>query len=328
MAVILDGKALADRILTDLAKTPCASSPKLLIVSVGDDPASEVYIRSKVKAAIRCGVYAVALKFPNDISGVVFENRIVQELEDEKFDGVIFQLPVPEHLRASVGWRLNNLPDLVDVDGLNTPNRGNWYRNKGQKPCTALGIMTLLEEYDIPLDGKDVCIIGRSRLVGRPLSEMMIGRNATVTLCHSHTKDVSKFTKSADIVVVAVGKPDFLTADMIKPGAVVIDVGINRVGTKIVGDCASDIFEKAGAYAPVPGGVGPMTVAMLMRNTYHSYIFSEKLTELSKISQQNAEQQARMERMYRSAMDSMSQYNDTAKNADGIMKGGESHEEV
>lgn len=273
---IMDGKALADKILVECAKRigeampEIGRAPVLKIVTVGDDDASRVYVKNKRKACERVGIVCDHITMNADTSAANMYATI--NGDNENVDGVILQLPVPSRLEFVADCMFDNMLMRKDVDGLGMQNEGWWYYGCGQSPCTALGIMRLLKEYDIDPRGKNVCIIGRSKLVGRPLAAMMTKADATVTLCHSYTRNLETFTRMADIVVVAVGKPGFFTSDMLRPGATLVDVGINRdADGKLCGDCTADAYAKAGMYTPVPGGVGPMTVAMLIENTVKSY---------------------------------------------------------
>lgn len=257
-AQILDGKACAAEIerqvKADVDKTPHA--PSLLIVTDGHDPASQVYIRNKVKAAERCGIHVDILNM-SDKSKMPPSFRLRSRMPTKS--GVIVQLPFQDPSLADA--LLKQIPPVKDVDGL-------LGHPESHTPCTPAGIISLLEYNDIPIEGKHVVIIGRSKLVGRPLAELFLQKDATVTVCHSKTANLEEHTRRADILVAAVGKPMFITADMVKPGAVVIDVGINRVDGKLCGDVDfENVKEVAGWITPVPGGVGPMTVASLMRNT-------------------------------------------------------------
>lgn len=242
--------------------------PKLAVVVIGNNEASKIYVRNKEKACNSIGIDCLICNYGVDHTQKQLEEQVVELNNDESVDGIIIQLPIPSFYDA------NRLIGMVspqkDVDGLTLYNQGLTMagRNDGLKPCTPLGIMEMLFDYGIALDGKHVVVIGRSTLVGRPIASMLTAANATVTLCHSHTPDLDKYTLDADIIISAVGKPYFITKSMIKPGATVIDVGINRLDNgRIVGDCMDDISEVAGYYTPVPGGVGKMTVAMLMSNT-------------------------------------------------------------
>lgn len=257
IAQILDGKACAEKIEQDIleATKKMETKPRLMIVTDGHDPASQVYIRNKLRAATRCGI---------DSETSVIDDDSVDSLRSVRRrmgmnDGIIVQLPFQNHTIRDI--LLQTIPYEKDVDGLLE------YRT-GYTPCTPKGIMTLLDYYDIPIAGKNAVIIGRSKLVGHPLYELFLKRDATVTICHSKTTNLSEHTRNADILVSAVGKPNTVTVDMVKPGAVVVDVGINRVDGKLCGDVDfENVKEVAGWITPVPGGVGPMTVASLMQNT-------------------------------------------------------------
>lgn len=241
--------------------------PKLVVMNIGDNEASKVYIRNKQSACEKVGIDCHVRHYGADWSTEMLQQEILSLNADDTIDGIMLQLPIPTFYDADALISLID-PDK-DVDGLTMVNQGYTLMGKseGIRPCTPLGVMELLDDNGVRLDGKRVVIIGRSILVGRPLAAMMTTANATVTLCHTHTIALDKLTKNADIIVVAVGKADFLQKNMIKPGAVVIDVGINRCGDKLCGDCAEDIADVASFHTPVPGGVGPMTVAMLMHNT-------------------------------------------------------------
>ena len=272
--MILDGKVVADNIKQQLKEEVLAAiangsrRPKLIILSAGDDPASKVYIRNKIKAATEIGIvvdnftYGTTNKDKNDmLTDINFYNNC------DTVDGIMVQLPLPE------GWNERYIIDAIappkDVDGLTTLNIG--LLRSGQeclKPCTAQGIIDLCKYYDIELDGKDVTILGRSNIVGKPLADMMMAEGATVTQCHSHTSDVRFHTLPADIVVAAIGKPKFIGRGYIGYERVVIDVGINRdEDGQLCGDVDfDDVKDYCTAITPVPGGVGPMTVAELMKN--------------------------------------------------------------
>ena len=266
---VLECKPIADKMLSELAAP--GVTPVLIIVHVGEDPASEVYVRNKVRAAKKCGIHAEVIRLPADISADDFRARVENDISFYAPDGVIIQMPLPEHLCKTAEAIINKLSWRCDVDGLGLKNKAVWDNpNKGQKPCTAIGIMKILEHYDIPVDGKNVVIVGRSELVGKPLANMLTAANATVTLCHSHTANLNSLTLHADILISAVGKPDFIKPEMVSKRCVLIDVGINRTESGIVGDCSEEAREKVRAYTPVPGGVGQMTTAMLMYNVVKS----------------------------------------------------------
>ena len=250
-------------------------APKLVVILVGNDPASQVYVAGKSKACAQVGISSQIYRLPEETTEEELAKVINQLNKDKTVDGILLQLPVPKHIDGQ------KMIDLIssekDVDGLTKINLGKLMSNDetGLYGCTPSGVIQLLKTYKVDLVGKDVVIINRSLLVGKPLAMMFLKENSTVTLCHSKTKDLSAKTRSADIVVVGVGKKKFLTEEMIKPGAIVIDVGINRdfETNKLCGDVDYDsLLEKASLITPVPGGVGPMTIAILLRNTYQAAI--------------------------------------------------------
>lgn len=276
-AKILNGKTTAAE-----AKTLCRDylnkkgiMPGLTIITIGDDPASAVYVRNKIKACEECGIHAMHHKFPADVNAEVVNRTILLANEDPTVAGIMVQLPVPD------GWDGRELMELIDpkkdVDGLTYTNIGMlWSGEAMHYPCTAKGIDYLLHENGIRFTGKHVVVVGRSDIVGKPMAAIALENNATVTICHSKTKNLAEHTRMADILVVAVGKPGLITGDMVKPGAVVVDVGINRTENGLVGDVDFDsVAEVAGWITPVPGGVGPMTVAMLMNNVARALAFME-----------------------------------------------------
>jgi methylenetetrahydrofolate dehydrogenase (NADP+)/methenyltetrahydrofolate cyclohydrolase len=282
MTQILDGKALAQRQQAELtAQVEQLTAqghrpPGLAVVMVGDNPASAAYVRNKERSCDRIGIASLGQHLPVDTTQATLLQLIQQLNQDERVDGILLQLPVPDHLDAIA--LLNAIDPDKDVDGLHPVNLGRLVRGEpGLRSCTPAGIMALLADGGIDLTGKQAVVLGRSILVGKPMALMLSEANATVTLAHSRTQDLSAVARSADILVAAVGKPGLITPDYVKPGAVVIDVGINRVPTpegkgKLVGDVDYDaVAPIAQAITPVPGGVGPMTVAMLMHNTVLSY---------------------------------------------------------
>lgn len=267
-ATILNGKQVADEVLNGI----CYNSKikkDLAIISIGSDPASEVYVRNKIRACAKCNITSRHICFPENVREEVVSEAIRKLNQDYYVGGIILQMPVPEHLNAM--FLINQICPEKDVDGLSIANRGSLYTGMpGKFPCTALGVMKLIDYYGIETKGKHAVIIGRSELVGRPLSVWLSQktRNATVTLCNSYTQNLKEICLQADILISAVGSPNLVTVDMVKPGAVVIDVGINRdENNKLCGDVDFDnVKEVASAITPVPGGVGPMTVAMLINN--------------------------------------------------------------
>lgn len=271
-AIILNGKALAAQLETAQAQRVCTLKeqgilPKLAVVQVGDDPASAVYVRNKTRVCERLGILSDTIALPADIAQAALLQVIDALNDDDAVHGVLIQLPLPAHLDENAAL-MRVRPDK-DVDGFHLYNAGALLRGQQTMlPCTPKGIIRLLKSAGVPLDGKHAVVVGRSNIVGKPTALMLLGENCTVTVCHSHTRDLPQLTRQADILVVAIGKAHFITADMVKPGAAVIDVGINRVQGKVTGDVDFDsVAPVAGWITPVPGGVGPMTVSMLMENT-------------------------------------------------------------
>ena len=250
-------------------------TPGLVIITIGDDPASAVYVRNKIKACEECGIHAMHYKFHEDTNVETVKKTILLANEDSTIAGIMIQLPLPN------GWDDRGLIELIDpkkdVDGLTYNNIARlWSGEAMHYPCTAKGIEYLLHENGIDFAGKHVVVVGRSDIVGKPMAAIALENNATVTICHSKTKNLAEHTKMADILIVAVGKPGLITGDMVKPGAVVVDVGINRTENGLVGDVDFDsVAEVASWITPVPGGVGPMTVAMLMNNVARALDFME-----------------------------------------------------
>ena len=249
----------------------------LAVIQVGHVEASNVYVKQKEKKALELGYKFVHRVFEEDVDNETVINYINELNNDDSIDGIIVQMPLPEQLDAALIQ--NSVNPLNDVDGLSYTNGGKLEQNHPSLiPCTPKGIMALLDEYNIDVEGKNVTVVGRSILVGKPTALLFTNRNATVTLCHSKTKDVKEHTKNADIVVVAVGIAGFLTEDMVKDGAVVVDVGISRIDGKLYGDVDFENVSKKVSYiTPVPGGVGPMTVYELMNNVYEAYLLRNNL---------------------------------------------------
>ncbi|MEM7553568.1 MAG: bifunctional methylenetetrahydrofolate dehydrogenase/methenyltetrahydrofolate cyclohydrolase FolD [Cyanobacteria bacterium P01_A01_bin.84] len=281
-AKTLDGKTLAATIYQELIeaifklKTNAGRSPGLAVLMVGDNPASAAYVRNKEKACSKVGITSFGKHFPVETTQAELTEVIHSLNEDKQVDGILVQLPLPPHLDAVS--LLNKIAPEKDVDGLHPVNLGKLLRGEdGLRSCTPAGIMRLLEEYSLPLQGKKAVVIGRSILVGKPLALMLLEKNATVTIAHSHTQDLKAIAQDADILVAAIGRPQFITNQMVKRGAIVIDVGINRITntdgkSRLVGDVDFDSVQNVAEYiTPVPGGVGPMTVAMLLQNTFLSY---------------------------------------------------------
>ncbi|MBR0319561.1 MAG: bifunctional methylenetetrahydrofolate dehydrogenase/methenyltetrahydrofolate cyclohydrolase FolD [Clostridia bacterium] len=270
-AVLMDGKWLSEQLtekqvhrvkeLREKGKTVTLS-----VVLVGDDPASQTYVRNKQLACEKLGILGSTVLLPGTISQQELENRLDELCADEKTDGVLLQLPLPKGLDEKRA--LMHIPPEKDVDGFHTYNQGALFSGAdGVVACTPKGVMHMLKSYGVPLSGKHAVVVGRSNIVGKPAALLLLQENCTVTVCHSRTEDLPSFTRQADILVAAVGKAKMITADMVKEGAAVVDVGINRVDGKLCGDVDFEsVREKAGWISPVPGGVGKMTVAMLMEN--------------------------------------------------------------
>lgn len=270
MAIILDGKMLRDKIFESLkAKLDkMQQKPTLAVILVGENPASQIYVRNKKKTAEKLGINSLSIEYPSDISEKELLNKIKELNSDEKVTAILVQLPLPAHINKN--RIIDSILPQKDVDGLTPYNLGKLFSGEEPYvyPCTPKGILLLLDEYNIKLEGKNIVVVGRSNLVGKPVAQMLLKRNATVTMCHSHTKNLSEITKTADIIVSAVGKK-VIGEKMLKSDCVVIDVGIFRdENGKISGDVDFENVSKTAAYiSPVPGGVGPMTIASLMLNT-------------------------------------------------------------
>lgn len=287
MAQLLDGKALSQQIQSDrLAdikrwQADCGRVPGLAVLMVGDNPASAAYVRGKERACDRIGMASLGKHLPKSVTQAEVAAEILALNEDPNVDGILVQLPLPKHLDATALLALID-PDK-DADGLHPINLGKLVRGEpGLRSCTPAGIMRLLAHYRIPLSGRSAVVLGRSILVGKPIGLMLLAADATPTFAHSKSQNLAELTRSADILIAAVGVPNLIDEAMVKPGAVVIDVGINRVDNlsagsgekpyKLVGDVDFETVEPvASAITPVPGGVGPMTVAMLLENTIESY---------------------------------------------------------
>lgn len=245
--------------------------PKMAVILVGSDPASLVYVRQKQKAADTCGVAWEQFDYaPEDVTTESLIAKIEELNSDELIHGILVQLPLPQHV--SVPLVMRAIDPKKDVDGFTAYNLGKMFLStdfEDLAPCTPTGVIHLLDHYGVEIQGKEVVMVGHSNIVGKPLAMMLLNRNATVTVCHIHTKNLAEHTKRADILCVAVGKPNLITGEMVKEGAVVVDIGINRLENgKLCGDCNfAEVSAKASLITPVPGGVGPMTVACLMENT-------------------------------------------------------------
>lgn len=282
MTVILDGKKLAKEITDGLALkvAELPSAPQLAVILAGTNPASEIYVNLKQKKAAELGMKSIVINLPEDIS----QDNLIEHIhilnEDKNINAILVQLPLPRHINTA---EIMSVIDYQkDVDGFNPVNAGKMLEGQAPSvyPCTPSGVIRLLDEYKIGIEGKHAVVIGRSNIVGKPLAIMLLERNATVTTCHSRTKNLENHTRRADILISAIGNPGFIKAEMIKPGAVVIDVGISKTPEgKIVGDVD---FENAkyiaDAITPVPAGIGPMTIAMLMENTYKLYCLQNQIS--------------------------------------------------
>ena len=275
---IIDGKTIRNEIIEEIKKEVkhFMIKPCLAVIQIGDDPASNTYIKAKEKTSNEIGIYFKHIKFSETTKEIEVINKILELNNDEYVHGILIQLPLPEGFNQDK--LINYIARNKDVDGLTDINIGKLYNNKpGLVSCTPLGIMKLLEHENIDVAGKNVTIVGRSKLVGKPLMGLMLNKDATVTICHSKTENLNKYTKNADILVVAVGKKHFIKENMVKEGAIVIDVGINKEDNKLYGDVDYEkVKEKAKLITPVPGGVGPMTVAMLMSNVISAYNKQQK----------------------------------------------------
>ena len=275
-ARLLEGKVFAAKLKEEAGKkaqelkAKYGITPGLAVIIVGENPASQVYVRNKHKACTELGFYSEGVELPATTTREELLAEIQRLNNDEKIHGILVQLPLPKELQPYESEVLEAINPLKDVDGFHPVNVGRLVT--GQKalvPCTPHGCLRMLELAEIPVEGANAVIIGRSNIVGKPMFHLLLGKNATVTICHSRTKNLAEITRQADILVAAVGKAGFVTADMVKPGAAVIDVGITRIAPKkLVGDVDFEaVKEVAGAITPVPGGVGLLTIAMLMQNT-------------------------------------------------------------
>ena len=274
MDKILDGKKVSEKIFENIKAevSKFKIKPKLAVILVGDNPASQIYVKIKQKRAIELGFDSVDLKYPENIKEEELISTIEKLNNDQTVNAILVQLPLPKTINTEK--IINSIDPKKDVDGFHPNNVGKLTSN--QKPyaiaCTARGIMELLNFYNIDVKGKNVVVIGRSNIVGTPVARLLQNNNATVTVCHSKTKDVSLYTKQADIIVCAIGQPKFLKADMVKEGSIIVDVGINRIDESIIGDTDfENLLPKVSYITPVPKGVGPMTIAGLMQNTLDLY---------------------------------------------------------
>ena len=271
MAQLLDGRIYAEEALEEVRAQveelkKQGVTPGLAVILAGDDPASQTYVRNKGKACEKTGIYSRTIILPGEVTQQELEKIIRQLNEDPKIDGILVQLPLPRGLDEQQA--LACIRPEKDADGFHTLNAGKLMLGlPGTLPCTPKGVMRMLRLAGVETDGKTAVVVGRSNIVGKPAAMMLLAANATVTVCHSHTKDLGQVTRQADILVVAAGRPGLITGDMVKPGAAVVDVGINRINGKLSGDVDfASVEPVAGYLSPVPGGVGLMTVAMLMDN--------------------------------------------------------------
>lgn len=269
-AQILDGKALAEKIVEECKQKSTKFKAGLGVILVGDNLASRIYVGNKKKLAKKAGIDSFVLELPKETPEEELLRRVEEWNENPVINGFIVQLPLPPHIDERK--ILEAIDPKKDVDGFHAYNLGRMFQNKNFEilpPATPAGIIQILEEYNIELEGKEVVVVGRSNIVGKPIALMLLNRNATVTVCHSRTKNLAEHTKRADILIVSVGKAGTITEDMVREGVVVIDVGINRSGDgRLVGDVQfEEVSKKASFITPVPGGVGPMTVAKLIANT-------------------------------------------------------------
>ena len=275
---IIDGKALSEKVLKEIEKEHSELEKKagrkagLAVIMAGENPASQIYVRNKIRACERVGFHSETIRFDENIS----EESLLLEIEklnnNSNIDGILVQLPIPKHIDGLKV--INAISAEKDVDGFHTTNIGKMMigDETGFLPCTPAGVIQMFEEYNIDLEGKDVLVIGQSNIVGKPMTLLLIKKRATVQVCNSKTKNLSEKLQKADIVIAAAGSPKLVKASDVKEGAVVIDVGINRVDGKLCGDVDfEEVSKKASFITPVPGGVGPMTIAMLIKNTFKSY---------------------------------------------------------
>lgn len=275
--MILDGKELSKKRKSELKqevlrlKDIYNKVPKLAIIMVGNNPASQIYVRNKIKACAFCNIESELIHLEETVTMEELLNIIDKLNNDESVNGIIAQLPLPSHLNEQIV--IDSISPNKDVDGFSLVNKGKLFCGiPSFTPATPQGIMTMLEEYNIDPKGKSAVVIGRSNIVGKPMAQLLLNKHATVTICHSRTTNLSEVTKQADILVVAIGKANFVTKDMVKPGATVIDVGINRINDKLYGDVDFEqVKDVAGYISPVPGGVGPMTITTLLEHTVKAF---------------------------------------------------------
>ena len=275
---IIDGKLVSSVLREELKKNIARANEKygkvfkLTVIIAGNDPASEIYVRNKEKACLSVGIVSDTIKLPENVTNEELQKVVSAAANDETVDGILVQLPLPKGLDETAALAL--IPPEKDVDGFSEVNTGRLtqFKKGSSRACTPAGMMKLLDYYGVELEGKHAVVVGRSNIVGKPMALMLLERNCTVTICHSKTKDLQKYTKEADILVCAAGRKHLITADMVKEGAVVLDAGINRgEDKKIYGDVDFDaVCDKVDLITPVPGGVGPMTITTLLLNTYEA----------------------------------------------------------
>ncbi len=267
-AVRIDGKALALKVRAEIADDVRAFGEPVCLATilVGDDPASHVYVGAKHKASHEAGIESRDHRFPSDTAESEILDLIAELNADDDVDGILVQLPLPEHMDEPKVLR--SVDPAKDVDGFHPQNAGLLFLGEPfLVPATPSGVMVMLAEHGVELKGKEAVVVGRSEIVGKPMAMLLLEEHATVTICHSRTANLPEHTRRADILVAAVGRPGMITPEMVKPGATVIDVGITRTDAGLVGDVDTAVFDVAGIMTPVPGGVGPMTIALLLRNT-------------------------------------------------------------
>ena len=271
-AQLLDGKAMSEELRADIARKVAALkergvTPGLAVILVGEDPASQIYVRNKGIGCEKTGMHSVTIRMPENTTQQALEEQIRALNADPAIHGILVQLPLPPHLDEAAA--LAAIAPEKDVDGFHVQNAGRLLCGlPGVVACTPKGAMEMIRRTGVSLSGKEAVVVGRSNIVGKPMAMLLLQANCTVTMCHSRTADLASHTRRADLLVAAVGKPGFITADMVKPGAIVIDVGINRVDGRVVGDVDFEhVKDVAGWITPVPGGVGRMTITMLLQNT-------------------------------------------------------------
>lgn len=275
---IIDGKLVSSVLREELKENIAIANEKygkifkLTVIIAGNDPASEIYVRNKEKACLSVGIVSDTIKLAENVTNEELQRAVSAAANDDSVDGILVQLPLPSGLDEAAALAL--IPPEKDVDGFSDVNIGRLtqFKKGSSRACTPAGMMKLLDYYGVELEGKHAVVVGRSNIVGKPMALMLLERNCTVTVCHSKTENLKKYTKEADILVCAVGRKHLITADMVKDGAVVLDAGINRgEDKKIYGDVDFDaVYDKVDMITPVPGGVGPMTITMLLLNTYEA----------------------------------------------------------